>query len=140
MPTSIKGLKERILKERGLKITKQAHQQHKIKPSQQFHIDARLKTPYMKYLELKYREPIESILMSGSLSQVAKRLGNEVDVTTISKWIKRLKLKYTLTNLPDCAKCKEFGIACQAGICTILCELELWDLVEIKKQELKGGK
>jgi hypothetical protein len=93
----------------------------------------------MKYLEQKYRINIEDVLVSGSLSVVAKKLGNEVDVTTLSKWVKRFKLRYTEDNLPDCLGCRHHHPACDIGICDILMNLELYDLALLKRKELLSG-
>jgi len=90
----------------------------------------------MRYLELVHGEPIERMLLSGSLSVVAKRLDNEVDVSTLSKWIKKLRLRYTADNLPQCDGCSKFGPACTSGVCYILIELELYGLLQLKRKEM----
>lgn len=135
MPTQ-KEIRERVLKERGLHHTKQAHKHKKLEPVKHIYVPGYLKTTHMKYLETKYGEPIENILASGSLSEVAKRLNHEVDRTTLSKWKARLGLRYSPDHLPDCKLCQAINISCQAGVCFILAEAGLWDLVEVKKQEL----
>ena len=99
MPISAK---DKILAERGLLQKRPAKNKRRkmmvaIKPS----IAGIQKTSLMKYLEQKYSLAIEDVLTLGSLSLVAKRLGNEVDNTTISKWIKKFKLRYTKDNLPN---------------------------------------
>ena len=129
--------RDRILKERGLQLTRPAPKKHRrlvhsIKPT----YSGQPKTALMKYLEQKYRVAIEDVLLSGSLSIVAKRLGNEVDVTTLSKWIKRFSMRYTEDNLPQCDGCKHYGPACESGVCYVLINLELWELVPIKKKEV----
>ena len=48
------------------------------------------KTKFMKLLEYKYNIRIEDVLFSGSLSEVAKLLHNEIDRSTLSKWRKRI--------------------------------------------------
>ena len=135
-------IKERILKERGLTEHRTAPRKHKrLRLSIEQSISVKSKTPLMRYLEQKYGRPIDELLMSGSLSVVAKRLGNEVDTTTLSKWIKRFKLRYSEDNLPNCEGCKHYGIACSVGICYVLVNQELWELVELKKKEVlnNGG-
>ena len=62
--------------------------------------------------------------MSGSLSVVAGRLGGEVDTSTLSRWIKKLRLRYTEDNLPGCDGCRYTRPVCEFGICRILVELE----------------
>ena len=128
--------REKILQERGLTMTQTAPRRTRrlvprVVPNLALH-----KTTLMKYLEEKYKVAIETILLSGSLSIVAKKLGNEVDETTLSKWIKRFKLRYTKDNLPNCNGCKQEGPACQSGICYVLMGLELYDLVPIMKGHL----
>lgn len=49
------------------------------------------KTPYMRLLEMQHGQPIESILLSGSLRVVAAKLG--ISHSTVSKWIKALCLR-----------------------------------------------
>lgn len=132
--------KERILKERGLLEHQPAPKKHKrIVPAIEVTVSGISKTPLMRYLEQKYKQPIERMLVSGSLSVVAKRLGNEVDTSTLSRWIKRFKLRYTTSNLPQCEGCKQYGLACQEGICYVLINLELYELVPIKKEEVLNG-
>jgi len=127
------------MRELGIASTKpNTKKQRKLTPIPQVNTNSKLKTPLMRYLELVHGKPIEQILLSGSLSVVAKRLDNEVDVSTISKWIKRLKLRYTQDNLPQCDGCRRYGLACDGGICYILIELELYDLLEVKKAEILG--
>ena len=129
--------KDRILAERGLVKSRPNSKRNRvftpiIKPT----YDGHRKTPLMRYLEQKYKQPIEEIIVSGSLSVVAKKLGSEVDVTTISKWIKRFKLRYNESNLPSCMDCKLEGPACSGGICYILLNLGLYDLIGSKKKEV----
>lgn len=134
---SNKSIKDKILEERGLiehQTTKHTPKRlARIPPSP---LDS-LKTPLMKYLELRHGKPIQDMLMAGSLSQVAKKL--DVDGSTVSKWIKHLKLRYGVNNLPTCIGCKFKQLTCELGICRILVEDERWDLVELKRQELVGG-
>ena len=130
-------IRARVLKERGIvsfKPTK--HKRRQLRPAPVRTIDPRLKTPLMRYLELVHGEPIEQMLLSGSLSVVAKKLDNEVDTSTLSKWIKKLHLRYGEDNLPQCNGCKSYGPACDNGICYILIELELYSLLTIKRKEM----
>ena len=131
------AIRAKVLKDRGITSFQPERGKHRhLKPIPQPTIDPTLKTPMMRYLELVHGEPIEVMLLSGSLSVVAKKLDNEVDVSTLSKWIKRLRLRYTADNLPNCEGCPKYGPACDSGICYILIELELYDLLSIKKQEV----
>ena len=133
-PTQIR---QQLLKEKGLTSFKPERVKHsKLKPVPMPTTDPRLKTPMMRYLELVHGEPIERMLLSGSLSVVAKKLDNEVDTSTLSKWIKKLKLRYTNTNLPQCDGCSRYGSACDGGVCYILIELELYDLLMLKRKEM----
>lgn len=133
--------KERILKERGIAPTRPAKGKHRrFVPEIKATYSGKSKTPLMRYLEQKYGQAIEEVLLSGSLTVVAKKLGNEVDVTTLCKWIKRFNLRYHADNLPNCEDCKQYGLACQSGICYVLLGLELWELVPIKKEEVLNGK
>ncbi|KKK55867.1 hypothetical protein LCGC14_3070220, partial [marine sediment metagenome] len=107
-----------------------------LQPAIKVTIAANLKTPLMQLLEHKYGYAIEDVLVSGSLSVVAKQLGNEVDTSTLSKWIKKLKLRYNADNLPDCKDCRQYGLACEQGVCYVLINLELYELVPIKRKEM----
>ena len=135
-------IKQKILSERGLvKVTKhkpdrQRNSFGKFSPSPRLVISGKSKTPLMKYVEEKYKVKIEEVLVSGSLSIVSKKLGNEVDVTTLSKWIKRFKLRYTAANLPSCDDCPHWEITCNGGVCALLMKLEEWDLMMVKREEV----
>lgn len=129
-------IRRKALKERGITAFKPKHGSRKLRPAPYPSINENIKTPMMRYLELAYGEPIEQMLLSGSLSVVAKKLNGEVDTSTISKWIKRLRLRYTTTNLPKCKGCTRYTPACESGVCHILMELELYDLVHIKRREI----
>ena len=59
-----------------------------------------------------------------------------VDRSTISRWIKRFGLKYSKDNLPSCEDCPHYGPACDSGICYVLIEQGLYDLIEVKKEEM----
>jgi len=93
----------------------------------------------MKYLEQKYHVVMEEALTSGSLSIVAKQFGGEVDVSTISRWIKRFGLRYTTDNLPSCDGCIHGTMACNSGVCSILMQREEYDLMMIKREQLLKG-
>ncbi len=130
-------IKAKVMKERGITAFKSEPTKHRrLRPVPQPTIDPKAKTPMMRYLELVHGEPIESMLLSGSLSVVAEKLDNEVDTSTLSKWIKKLRLRYTADNLPPCHNCPKYGPACDSGICYILIELELYDLLGVKKKEV----
>ncbi len=129
--------KQRILKERGLLEHQELpharkHLKHRPQVPTQPH------TPLMRYIALTYcgKETLEQVLLSGSLSMVAKRFDNEVDVSTISKWIKKLGLKYTVDNLPECNGCKKRVGLCDSGICMVLYQEQQWHLVPVKKQQV----
>jgi len=116
-------IKQRILKERGLvRVDKRNRKRnsfegHRIAPKAI--IAGKGKTPLMRYLEQKYNVAIEEALVSGSLSVVAKKFGNEVDVSTEG--------------------CQHATPACNGGVCHILMELEEWDLMLLKRQQILDG-
>jgi len=129
-------IRQQLLKEKGITSFKAEPTKHrKLRPVPQPVIDNHVKTPMMRYLELVHGEPIEQMLLSGSLSVVAKKLDNEVDTSTLSKWIKKLRLRYSEDNLPQC-KCARYGPACDDGVCYVLIELELYDLLSLKRKEM----
>ena len=134
------SIKQRILKERGLvRVDKRNTKRHSFdghRPVPNVVIDRKRKTPLMLYLEEKYHVLIETALVSGSLSVVAKKFGDEVDMSTISRWITRFKLRYTANNLPICEGCTHANMACNGGVCAILMELEEWDLMMVKRDQL----
>ncbi len=131
--------RDRILRERGL-VRKQGKRGRprdtvgRFAPLPRPTVSGKRKTALMKYLEQKYGVAIEEVMVSGNLSQIVKRLGNEVDYSTISRWIKRFKLRYSANNLPDCTDCLHRGPACEGGVCYVLIGLELWELVLLKKE------
>jgi len=136
MPTP-KDIRTQAMKELGITSFKpEPKKQRVLRHLPEVTTNPKLKTPLMRYLELVHGEPIERILLSGSLSVVAKKLDNEVDTSTLSKWIKKLKLRYTADNLPQCDGCRRYGPACDSGVCYLLIELELYDLLENKKKEV----
>lgn len=136
-PQAQQRIRDSLLKQRGLITSKVGK---RFRPVNIPRTSAR-KTPLMKMLELKYGKgkTIEEMLLTGSLSQVKKQLGNEVDETTLSKWIKRFKLRFTATNLPVCIGCLHYiPNNCDMGVCPLLMEMEEWELVQIKRKELLG--
>ena len=78
MPT-LKHIRESILTERRMLMP-----QVKVDKGSPYTRD-------MKYVELQTGKHIEELLMSGSLSEVAKLIDR--DKSTVSKWIKRLNLR-----------------------------------------------
>ena len=131
-----KPIRDRILKAHGLTVVQSAKHKHRRLMSQPATISNRNKTTAMLFIELRFGKPIEELLLSGSLSIVAKKLG--ISCSTASKWIKRLRLRYSETNLPNCKGCVEYHPVCDAGLCNILITKELWHLIDLKKQELLG--
>jgi len=132
------SLKEKVLKERGLVEQQGSVGQHKrlvtIPKSNLDH----LKTPHMKYLEMGHKKPIEQLLLAGSLSMVAKKL--DIDRSTASRWIKKLNLRYSETNLPSCDGCSRYRKSCEVGLCPILIDIGRWDLVNLKQKEMYRSK
>lgn len=49
------------------------------------------KTILMKYLEMKYQVKMEDVVFGGSLSQVVKLFGDEIDPSTVSLWRKFIR-------------------------------------------------
>jgi len=135
-PTDIRN---QVLKDRGITTFTEKGKKSRLKLVPQPTIPNHSKTPLMRYFELVHGEPIERMLLSGSLSVVRKRLDNEVNTSTLSKWIKRLKLRYSESNLPDCSTCTRTGPACESGVCYLLIELERYDLVLLKRKEVMNG-
>jgi len=130
-------IRQQILKDRGITSFKpNKKKQRRLQAAPRKAIDPKLKTPLMRYFEVVKGRAIEEILMAGSLSHIAHQLDNEVDVSTISKWIKRLKLRYSQDNLPQCDGCSRYGPACDGGVCYILVELGLYELLLLKRKEM----
>lgn len=132
-------IRRQVMKERGITtFAEKGKKRHLTKVSVN-PIPSSLKTPLMRYWELVLSEPIERILLSGSLTQVSKRMDNEVDTSTLSKWIKRLKLHYSEENLPSCSGCMVVAQSCEVGICPILMDQGLYELVMVKRREVVDG-
>ena len=129
-------IRHQILKDRGITSFKTKKKQRRLQPVPKPTINPKLRTPLMRYFEAVKGQPIETILLGGSLSYIAHELDDEVDVTTISKWIKRLRLRYSIDNLPQCEGCAKRGPACQDSVCYILAELGLYDLLLLKRKEI----
>ncbi len=129
------SIKQQILKSHGIgrKPPTKYIEPHKPNP---------LHTKTMAYLELRYGngQTLEYILMSGSLNQVVHKLGDEVDRSTISKWIKQFKLRFTPDNLPSCDGCTSHEIVCEQGICPILIDRSQWNLIGMKRNEVMDNK
>lgn len=136
-------VKRRLLKEAGVTTTKEVGRHRKLKPTTKPSTGGPRKTPLMRYIEQKTGRTVEDLLLSGSLNHVAGICNKGeaqpiVERTTLSKWIKKLRLRYTKDNLPDCNNCGHYKPACDMGICTQLMELGLYDLIEYKKKEILG--
>lgn len=93
-----------------------------------------LKTPKMKMYELQFGKPIEELLLSNSIRQVAAML--QMHRGSVSKWRRRLNLDRTYA-LPDCSQCKVARTTCVSGICHILVDKSDWDAVDLKRQRLQ---
>lgn len=135
---SRKDIRDSVLNRRGLVDFKPAkeHSHKRFKPVPRSIIPDHLKTDKMRYFEVVKGRPIEEILMSGSLRYVCKVLDNQINPATVSKWIKRLKLRYDVDNLPNCDGCGRSGPACESGVCYILVEIGRYDLLIRKKEEM----
>ena len=142
-----KKIQERILRERGLMITQESKGKRRHIVSTPSQVPDNHKTPLMKMAEVTLGQPIEVILMSGSLSQVAGRIG--CDPSTVSKMIERLKLRWTPDNLPDCQTCAGATWDClNYGWCNVLENTDIkptrnWnkgDLVNMKMEQILWNK
>ncbi len=132
----MKTLKQKVLDEHGLIEHRPSKGKHtRLVTIPESNLDP-LKTPHMRYLELVHKKPIEQLLMAGSLSIVSKKLG--IDTSTASRWISKLKLRYSEDNLPQCKGCPRYNKACNVGMCNILADQNLWELVLLKQTELLG--
>lgn len=141
MVTSRIELRNKVLAARGLRKQKPTRKRERSKlvrnTAEAIFVPDSIKTDKMRYLEVKYGKPIQHLLLAGSLSQVEKNLNHEVDFTTISKWIKKLKLRYTVDNMPKCDGCPRWNTLCQAGYCQLLADSQP-ELLLKKKEELLG--
>lgn len=134
-------IKDRILKQRGITRTLPTKGTGGSLIPTNIPITGNRKTPLMRMLELKYGKgrTIEEMLLSGSLSEIRRLLGKEVDKTTLSKWIKKFKLRFSETNLPTCDYCHHYAPKCELGSCVLLYKLEEYELMELKRRELLNG-
>jgi len=84
---SISSLRRRILKHKGIEAvepgTKRLLQLDDLP-------DYFPKTSLMRYIETKYHIRLEREVFKGSLTDVCKKLGWEVDRSTISRWRKHI--------------------------------------------------
>ena len=82
MATTQKQLRTRILKRRGVELEKGTK-----RPLTYDELPSSFpKSRLMKYIELKFGDKLENLIASGTIYELAKRLG--VDASTISKWRK----------------------------------------------------
>jgi hypothetical protein len=136
---SVKELREKVLKQRGLTLkTTGVHSHSRIVAHLVGPDLDEYKTPMMKYLEQKYALRLDQLLQECSLTQACKRLGREVDTTTLSKWKLRLGITYNDEHLPACEGCLTEDDKCDFGYCSILYERGRYDLMLIKKREVLG--
>lgn len=87
MSTNISTIRDRILRERGLTVTRDDVSKHR-QLSRTVDAVKVHKTPLMRFLEVRYSDNIVNILSSGSLNYIEKKYG--IDRTTASKWRKRI--------------------------------------------------
>lgn len=137
-PLTPNDIRNKLLKERGITRTSpERHKRKKFLPANRFTISH--KTPKMMYLEMKYNKRIEDILISGSLSSIVRAYGGELSPSTVSKWIKRFKVRYSVSNLPMCEECRHVHESCTypSFQCSILVMLGLYILVPLKRAQLE---
>lgn len=115
-------LRKRIIKEHGVELvqpTPGAHREVKRRRTPPSRIPEKDKTTLIRYLEFKYGESIELLILDGSLRSVADKL--KVSHGTIKIWRKQFNLNWSFTNLPDCTGCLLKDVVCQTtGTCHIL--------------------
>ena len=97
-------LRDRVLRSRGLSVTKPTPKKHRIISRGPKPVPARLKTYAMRMIEQESGKPIEIILVSHSLRQIEKKYS--IDYTTAWKWRHRLK-DYLPKKEEECGQ--EFG-------------------------------
>lgn len=136
MSTSRKKIQNKILQEQGIVLNRRRKHKHRSIKKMPLADLEHLKTPHMRYIEMKYGDKIERILMSGSLSQVKRKLNGELDTSTISRWITKLGLRYDANNLPVCKDCKHEDDMCKVGLCVLLLTIGRIDLAKIKREEI----
>ena len=123
-------MQENILRSRGLVRKKEKTTKHvRLSNTCRDH----LKTTRMRLIELQFGSTIEEILLSGTVTAVAKKYN--LDKGTVSKWIYRLCLIMDTDQLPSCADCNQAREECLSGRCW---KVETFDsgLVEVKKQQM----
>lgn len=91
MPTQLKDVRDRILRERGLTTTRSSVKEHKQIVRASDSVSFLKKTSLMKYLEVRHKQSIVDILASGSLTHIHRKYG--IDRSTASKWKKKLRLQ-----------------------------------------------
>ena len=130
---STESIRRRILAGRGIKTA--PPRKPKLPVTEKDH----LKTPMMRLVELQTGRLVEDLLTEKSLKQLEKDL--RIDYSTISKWIKKLNLRWTMDNLPGCEGCGRKNLTCQvSGTCTRLLDQHAGDmLVEAKRLEMMQG-
>lgn len=134
MVRGIGKLRKQVLSNHGVMVSKPPGKHSVLTATRTLTTKEHLKTPHMKYLEVVHGKSVERLLLSDSEARVGELL--DIDKSTVSRWIKRLKLRYTRDNLPDCTICTTARPACLIGICVILVDLEQWDLVSLKEKEI----
>ena len=79
--TNLSSIRKKTLSKRGIaELSKRTR-----KPLSHDEVAAPfVKTPTMKYMELKYHKPIEDLIASGTIYEAGKRL--KLHPTTIYKW------------------------------------------------------
>ena len=138
-----KAIRDQVLKERGLDSIQPVKRQGKAKEFRRKRptstVADNLKTDKMRWLELKHHKAIEEILTVGSLSAIVGAVKGDIDTSTASKWIKRLRLRWSESNLPNCDICKHWRTTqCTEGVCAILVEAEEFELALVKRRQVRG--
>jgi hypothetical protein len=140
-------LRRRILSEHGLQISKEPGHKKIVKkkyapPSR---IPNSKKMPAMRWHEHMHGQPIEELLMDGSLREVGDKLG--ISFMTVMRWRRKLNLNYSVTNLPPCEGCTLRSIICQAtGTCHVLTRmyknlnLNIEEVLLAKAKEVLSGR
>lgn len=83
--TSTSKIKKQILRQRGVgSLEKHTRKPLSIADTPAYYH----KTTAMKLIELKFNQPIDKLIFTGSIYTVGEKLG--IDPTTISKWRKAL--------------------------------------------------
>ena len=96
------------------------------------------RTYAMKLLEVKFGKPIELIISTGSLDEVAAK--TDMERSTISKWRDKLGINFTEHNLPKCTDCTYASYECispKLHTCSLLRILGRKDIMKFKHEELE---